>query len=241
MSGMIGLLIRTALMAGSGTGPAPSPAKKQANTMRARALDTAVAHFAAAGFNKPALDEIARAASVGTDDVVALFGNEGELRQTCDDYVLGALVGWAHQKATLAGMSDVMRSYTADPGSYRTKIDYLGRVVAENAPPAERFFEVLVDESETIIRAGIRDGTMRPSDDPRALAALIAATVLGLVTMAPHIERTLGLGPLQQQMLLHLAVPALELFTHGLYTDDAYLSLVRQAVSLLPPTDNDRP
>lgn len=240
VSGMIGLLIRTALMAGSGTGPAPSPAKKQANTMRARALDTAVAHFAAAGFNKPALDEIARAASVGTDDVVALFGNEGELRQTCDDYVLGALVGWAHQKATLAGMSDVMRSYTADPGSYRTKIDYLGRVVAENAPPAARFFEVLVDESETIIRAGIRDGNMRPSDDPRALAALIAATVLGLVTMAPHIERTLGLGPLQQQMLLHLAVPALELFTHGLYTDDAYLSLVRQAVSLLPPTDNDR-
>jgi hypothetical protein len=112
--------------------------------------------------------------------------------------------------------------------------------VAENAPAAARFIDVLVDESETIIRAGISDGTMRPSDDPRALAALIAATVLGLVTMAPHLERTLGLGPSQQQMLLHLAVPALELFTHGLYTDDSYLSLVREAVSFLPPTEHER-
>lgn len=208
--------------------------------MRVRVLDAAVAHFAAAGFSKPALDEIARAASVGTDDVVALFGNEDGLRRACDDYVLGALVGWAHQKATLAGMSDVMRSYVADPRSYRTKIDYLGRVVAENAPAAARFIDVLVDESETIIRAGISEGTMRPSDDPRALAALITATVLGLVTMAPHLERTLGLGPSQQQMLLHLAVPALELFTHGLYTGDSYLSLVREAVSFLPPTEHDR-
>lgn len=208
--------------------------------MRARVIDTAAAHFAAAGFSKPALDEVARAAGVGTDEVAALFGSEEGLRQACDNHVLGAMVGWARQKATLDGMSDVMRSYGANPDSYRTQIDYLGRVVAENVPAAARFFDVLVDESETIIRAGISDGTMRPSDDPRALAALIAATVLGLITMGPHIERSLGLGPSQQQMLLHLAVPALELFTHGLYTDDSYLSLVRQVVSLLPPTENDR-
>lgn len=70
--------------------------------MTGQVLDAAVAHFAAAGFNKPALDQIARAASVGTDDVVALFGNEDGLRQACDDFVLEALVGWARQKATLA-------------------------------------------------------------------------------------------------------------------------------------------
>jgi AcrR family transcriptional regulator len=105
------------MMAGSGTGRDPSPAENQENRMRVRVLDAADAHFVAAGFSKPALDEIVRAASVGTDDVVALFGNEDGLRRACDDYVLGALVGWAHQKATLAGMSDVMRSYVADPRS----------------------------------------------------------------------------------------------------------------------------
>jgi AcrR family transcriptional regulator len=203
--------------------------------MKARVLDAAVAHFASVGFSNPALDDVARAAGVGAADVAALFGNEDGLRVACDDHVLAALVGWAHQKATLAGMSDVMSSYMADPSSYATQIEYLGRVASENTPAAARYFDVLVDESEAIIRTGISDGTMRPSDDPRALAALVAATVLGLVTMAPHIERALGLGPSQQQMLFHLAVPALELFTHGLYTDDSYLSLVRQAVSFLPP------
>ncbi|WP_219816545.1 TetR/AcrR family transcriptional regulator [Arthrobacter sp. Y81] len=239
MGGLIRVLVGTAMM-GSVTGPTPLTPEKQKDGMRARVLDAAVAHFAAVGFSKPALDQITRAAGVDADDVAALFGSEDGLRRACDDHVLGALVGWAHQKATLAGMGDVMRSYTADPSSYRTQIDYLGRVMAENAPAAARFFDVLVDESETIIRTGISDGTMRPSDDPRALAALTAATVLGLLTMAPHIERALGLGESQQQMLFHLAVPALELFTHGLYTDDSYLSLVRRAVSFLPPTEHDR-
>ncbi|MGZ3433071.1 MAG: TetR/AcrR family transcriptional regulator, partial [Isosphaeraceae bacterium] len=162
------------------------------------------------------------------------FGNEEGLRQSCDDYVLQALVGWAHEKATLEGMREVMRSYQADPRSYQTQMGYLGRVVAGNTPAAARFIDVLVDESETIIRAGILDGTMRPSDDPRAQAVLIATTVLGLMTMAPHIERTLGLPASQQQMLLRLALPALEIYTHGLYTNDSYLTLVRDALSSPP-------
>lgn len=163
--------------------------------------------------------------------MVALFANEEGLRQACDDYVLQALVWSAHEKATLEGMSGLMRSYAADPRGYQSQMDYLGRVVAENTPAAARFIAVLVDESESIIRAGIADGTMRPSDDPRALAVLLATTVLGLLTMAPHVERTLGVPASQQQMLLRLAVPALEVYTHGLYTDDSYLMLVRQALS----------
>lgn len=130
-------------------------------------------------------------------------------------------------------MSEVMRSYVADPRRYQAQIGYLGRAVAENTPAAAHFIDVLVDESESIIRAGISDGTMRPSDDPRALAVLLATTMLGLVTMAPHAERTLGVPASQQQMLLRLAVPALEVYTHGLYTDDSYLRLVRDAVRSL--------
>ena len=37
-------------------------------------------------------------------------------------------------------------------------------------------------------------------------------------------------------MLLRLAMPALEVYTHGLYTDDSYLVLVREAVSALRST-----
>lgn len=44
----------------------------------------------------------------------------------------------------------------------------------------------------------------------------------------------------QQQMLLRLAVPALEVFSHGLYTDDLYLILVREAASALRPTSQER-
>ena len=237
---LIRLLIQSALMAGDRRGTPPLSGGQRDDGAKARVRDAAVAHFAAVGFSRPGLDEIARAAGVTTDDIVALFGNEAGLRQACDDYVLQALVGWAREKATLEGMSEVMRSYQADPGSYQAQLNYLGRVVAENTPAAARFIDVLVDESETIIRAGMMDGTMRPSDDPRGLAVLTATNVLGLITMAPHIERTLGLPASQQQMLLRLALPALELYTHGLYTSDSYLRLVRDAMSALQPPHSER-
>lgn len=241
MGGLIQVLVQTALMAGGGAETPPVTAENPDEGVRARALDAAIAHFSVVGFSKPGIDEIARATGVSTDDMVALFANEEGLRQACDDYVLQALVGWAREKATLEGMSEVMRSYVVDSRRYQTQLGYLGRVVAENRSAAARFIDVLVDESETIIRAGITDGTMRPSDDPRALAVLFATTALGLTTMAPHIERALGLpASQQQQMLLRLAVPALEIYTHGLYTSDSYLTLVREAVSAVQPRQHDR-
>ncbi len=234
---LMGWLMQWALLAGGdeGTPPPPPPGGQRDDGAKVRVRDAAVAHFASAGFNRPGLDEIARAAAVTADDIMALFGSEEGLRQACDEYVLQALVGWAHEKATLEGMRQVMMSYQADPGSYQAQISYLGRAVAENTPAAARLVDVLVDESESIIRDNIRDGTMRPSDDPRALAVLIATTVLGVVTMAPHIERALGLPASQQQMLLRLALPALEIYTHGLYTNDAYLTLVRDALAGFHP------
>lgn len=238
---LIRLLVQTTSMAAGGTSAPPAAGEKPDEGARARILNTAVAHYATEGFSKPAFEKIARSSGVSSDDTLVLFGSEEGLRLACDDYVLRALVGWAHEKATLEGMSEVMRSYMADPSGYQGQIGYLGHVVAENTPAAERFTDVLVDESESIIRAGILEGIMRPSEDPRALAVLLVTTVLGLVTMAPHIERTLGVPASQQQMLLRLAVPALEVYTHGLYTDDSYLRLVREAVSALRPTQYDGP
>lgn len=68
-----------------------------------RVLDTAVAHFSAAGFSNPAFGQVARAAHISAEDMVGLFENEGTLRQACDEYVLRSLVGWAHEKPRWRG------------------------------------------------------------------------------------------------------------------------------------------
>lgn len=230
MGMVIRFLSKTSLMTGEETGDRTVPAAKSDVGVRARILDSAVSHFAAAGFSRPGLDEIARAAGVTPEEIVGLYGNEEGLRHECDDQVLNALVGWAREKATLEGMKEVMLAYQADPASFQAQMGYLGRAVAEDTAAAARFIDTLVEESEAIIRAGIADGSMRPSDDPRALAVLLATTVLGMLTMAPHMERALGLPPgSQQQMLLRLALPATEMYTRGLYVDDSYLNLVRSA------------
>ncbi|MFC5130345.1 hypothetical protein [Paeniglutamicibacter kerguelensis] len=240
---MIRLLTQMALMVGNGPDSAPSMDEKPQEDIKASILKSGIAHFATEGFSKPSLDEIAHAAGVNASDVVELFENRDGLRQACDESVLQTLVRWAHEKATLEGMNEVMHSYMVDPGSYQMQMSYLGRVVRENGSVAARFVDVLVDESEAIIKASIIDGIMRPSDDPRALAVLVATTALGMIIMAPHIERILGLPASQQQMLRRLAMPALELYTYGLYTNDSYLKLVREAISTLnvPPQDSQIP
>lgn len=163
----------------------PVTGEKPNESVKGRVLDTTIEYYSNHGFSRPGIDEIARAAGLSAEDVTSHFASEERLRQACDESVLRSVVGWAREKATLEGMSDVMRSYLADSRSYQMHLDYLGRVVAEDTPAAERFIdvlvdesEVLVDESETTIRAGIMDGTMRSSDDPRALAVFIAATAL---------------------------------------------------------------
>lgn len=200
------------------------------DTAQQRIRDAAIRHYAAEGFSKPGLQAIAEAALVGPDVMASCFAGEAELRGACDEFVLQTLVGWARIKATVSGLQEIMGTYMADPDAYQVLIDYLGRSVAENTEGAAKFVDVLVDETESILKAGADDGTMRPSSDPRAMAVLVTVSVLAFAMMMPHIERSLDSHGTRLQVMMRLALPALELYTHGLYADEAFLNTVRDAL-----------
>jgi hypothetical protein len=88
---------------------------------------------------------------------------------------------------------------------------------------------MLVDEAEAIHRAGVADGTMHPSSDPRALAVLNVLTSLSVLTMAPALTRSLGHESFGPEVLHRMALPTLELYTRGLYTDDTPLKAAQDA------------
>jgi AcrR family transcriptional regulator len=189
-------------------------------TAKARIRNAAVACFARDGFQKANLRGIATAAGVSEALVFHHFGSKDGLRVACDDYVLDLLVGRARTAGRPTEMQDLLGTYLSNPKEYRLQVQYMARAIQDDAPAASRFVDTMVEESEAIFRTGAAEGTMRPSSDPRALAVLNLVVSLGLLTMPPPLTRALGYEDFGPDMLQRMTVPILELYTHGIYTDD---------------------
>jgi AcrR family transcriptional regulator len=198
-------------------------------TAQAKIRNAAVAHFARDGFGKTNLRAVAATAGVSAGLVIHHFGSKEGLRAACDEYVLRILLQRARDEARPGGMGDVLRDYLSAPDDYRLQVRYMVRAIEEDSPAAATFVNLLVDESEAIHRAGVSDGTMHPSSDPRALAVLNVLTSLSVLTMAPALARSLGHESFGPEVLHRMALPTLELYTRGLYTDDTPLKAAQDA------------
>lgn len=201
-------------------------------TAQAKIRNAAIARFATVGFSNTNLRAIAADAGVSASLVIHHFGSKEKLRAVCDDYVLGALVTRARNESDLAGMRETVSDYLANSAEYDLELQYMARAIAEDSPAASRFATSMVDESEAVLRAGMADGSMRPSSDPRALAVLTVMTSLAMLTMPAEIARTLGPEFTMKSAMTRIALPVLEVYTHGLYTDD---TLLRSLADLLEP------
>ncbi|MEU0572433.1 TetR family transcriptional regulator [Nonomuraea sp. NPDC005983] len=198
-------------------------------TAQAKIRNAAIAHFARDGFQKTNLRAIAATAGVSAGLVIHHFGSKDKLRSACDDHVLRTLVRRARDDARPAGMQDVLREFMSNPEEYRLQVQYMVRAIEEDTPAAATFVDTMVDESEEILRAGIADGSMRPSSDVRALAVLNVLISLATLNMAPPLARALGHERFGPEVLRRMVLPTLELYTHGMYADDAPLKAAQAA------------
>lgn len=196
-------------------------------TATARIRNAAIELFARDGFAKTNLRAIAAAAGVSAGLVIHHFGSKDGLRAACDEFVLEVLT----RRGREAGQPDLLREYLADPDGYLVQVQYMTRAMAADSPAAQAFVERIVDEAATVHRAGVEAGSMRESSDPRALAVLNVLISLGTLTMPPALARTLGQEKFGPDVLRRLAKPTLELYTHGLYTNDTALKAASEEMS----------
>jgi phosphohistidine swiveling domain-containing protein len=117
---------------------------------------------------------------------------------------------------------------------YQLHVQYMARAIQEDAPAASTFVDAMVEESEAIFGARAAAGTRRPSSDPRALAVLNLLLGLAVPTMAPPLTRSLGYQRLGPDVLRRIAVPSFDLYTHGLYTDNALPQTTQDAEAAAP-------
>ncbi|MBM7504450.1 TetR family transcriptional regulator [Agromyces aurantiacus] len=203
-------------------------------TTRARIRDAAVARFGAQGFDRTSIRQIAADAGVSAGLVIHHFGSKDGLRRACDDWLVDRMIG---EKRRLDGpaVSATIREWLDDPSRFRDYLDYVAMMLADGTPGGARLFDVLLGQTREMLEAGVADGSMHPSGDPDTRALLITVYGIAPLILRDHVARALG-APLDSAAALRrMTMPAIELHTHGLYTDSRMLDAARAALADTEP------
>lgn len=217
----------------------PGPSRTPSDlTTRARIRDAAIAVFGAQGFDA-SVRTIATEAAVSPGLVIHHFGSKDKLRAVCDEHVT-ALIGQAKQESVGPRAASTLLSQLAVMDEYAWLLGYVMQSFSRGGPLAGHLFEMMAADAEGYIAEGVRQGTIRESVDPPARARFLANTAIGSMMLMMSLEQP---GPgadwaqLMQRWSQEFMLPALELYTHGLFTDDSVLQTYLDHVAGTPATD----
>ncbi|MFE4196616.1 TetR family transcriptional regulator [Paenarthrobacter sp. NPDC056912] len=214
-------------------------------TTRARIRDAAIGLFGRDGFSRATIRAVATAAGVSPGLVIHHFGSKAGLREACDHHVLAQTATQGREKTDPGSTRQLIQDYLNHPDQYADEIAYIRRSLGDESEAGDAFFDTVVGQTQDIINAGIAAGTIRDVDDVRTTAVVIASNSLSMLMLGRHLSRALdayvpephGIGP---DLLRQLTLPALEIYTHGFYTDSRFLEAARDALRNNSSTNKGR-
>jgi len=198
-------------------------------TTRARIRDAAIRVFGEQGFGA-GVRAVAATAGVSPGLVNHHFGSKQGLRAVCDDHVLAVIVTEKREVLTAAGPARMLFSLSRIE-RYAPLVAYLVRSFQAGGELAVSLFEHMVAGVESYLEDAVAQGRVRPSRDPRARARYLAMRSLGstllFLQMRVDADGSVDYGRAITDLTDEVMLPALELYTEGLFTDptmlDAYI------------------
>ncbi|MGC7101251.1 TetR family transcriptional regulator [Amycolatopsis lurida] len=190
---------------------------------RTRIRDTALERFGRDGVNRVTIRAIAADAGVSPALVVHHFGSMEGLRRECDAYVVASIRGDGGDEleAAAAGQARGLSRMLDAAAPVRR---YLARAFLDGSPEAAALFDEIVDLTSAWLTEGEREGRVRPTGHPRARAAIYVTWLLAPLAFDEHLTRVLGVEDLHDtDATLRFSRVALEMFTHGIFTDERAL------------------
>lgn len=195
-------------------------------TARARIRDAAITRFAADGIAATSVRAIATEAEVSPALVIHHFGSKDALRHACDEYV-SSFIRDRKFEAMAAGPAFDPLAAMRSAATHVPLTRYLARSLSDGSPQVAALIDEMVDDAADYMQEGVRAGTLRPTAHPYGRAAVVTLWSLGLLVLHEHLERLLGVDLTRDPSSLtdtreYAAYigPVLEMFTHGLITDD---------------------
>lgn len=204
-----------------------------------RIRDAAITRFGRDGFGV-GLRGVAADAGVTAGLVVHHFGSKDGLRRACDEHVL-AFIRAEKLKATTTGTASMLLAQLAEIEQFAPMIRYLLRSLQAGGALATELVGHMMADAQEYLAAGVAAGVIRPSRDPDARTRFLAYQNIGglLLWASMHLDdHPDDFGAAFRRYVDDITLPALELFSQGLFVDrsmlDDYLMYVPD-----PPSGND--
>jgi AcrR family transcriptional regulator len=201
----------------------PESGSRDDRTARARIRDSAIDVIADVGLAEATVRRIAAAADVSPGLVIHHFGSMDGLRRSCDEHVAATIKHYKDNALSSGPGLDVLGAIrTAEFGSM---IGYLAEVLTENSPVVARLVDDMIGDAEEYLEHGVASGILRPTDDPRGRAVILAMWSLGALVLHRHLARHIGIDLTDPDLasaprFVDYVRPVMELMGSGIYTED---------------------
>lgn len=196
-------------------------------TARARIRDSAIVYFGRHGFSSATVRAIATDAGVSPALVLHHFGSKDGLRAACDAHVTAQIDQAMTDASSHLSSADVLAQLAQKP-DLAPLASYLATALLEGGEFADRLFERIVSDTEAYQRSAVAAGVARPADDERLRAEMLTVFSLGAQLLARYVLPPGAPAETASTAVAErLALPVLELFTHGFYTTSEYLDAYR--------------
>jgi AcrR family transcriptional regulator len=199
-------------------------------TTRARIRNAAIEAIGAHGFERASMRMIAEGAGVSPALVVHHFGDKNALRAACDAHVVAM---FTVERGDGPGNSPTIESIQAamsDLDAYGPALDYLARMLSDDSAATDALFDGILRGTSAMVAEQTAAGIMRPTSDPDGTALLLTVFGLAPLVLRRQFARAVGEEELTPAGLARITVPLLEMFTHGLYSDDSILRATKAAM-----------
>ncbi len=209
-----------------------------APSARDRIRDAALVLFATRGVAATPVRAVAEHAGVSTALVMHHFGSKDNLRVACDEHV-AATVREQKNASVSTGADPLAALRAAEQGP--PLLRYLARTLIDGSPHVATLVDEMAADAQAYTEAAVDAGICTPSDLPRERAVVLTLWSLGALVLHEHLDRLLGVDitgdPAQMGAY---AVPATELLSRGVITED-YYRRVREGFAALPSRQRDEP
>lgn len=192
-------------------------------TTAARIRDAALRLFAAHGFDRTSVRQIAAEAGVPVGLVNYHFGSKDGLRDAVDDWVIER-IGDEKMIVMAGGSLPAMQAFLAEHPEMQPMLDYLVMSLRTGGRTAAHIFDRMLAVTHDVLDTGAEAGFMREYSDRAAIAVLLVSYGIGASLMGDQIARHLG-GErlLDPHVYERYGRASVEMFTRPLFTDDRFL------------------
>ncbi|GGA61098.1 TetR family transcriptional regulator [Pseudoclavibacter endophyticus] len=208
-------------------------------TMRARIRDAAIDRFGRSGFDA-SVRAIAADAGVSAASVIKHYGSKEALRESCDQHVFAVIR--ASKTEAMQQSPGGMLAQLGHIAEYRPVVLYAFRAILAGGEASGTFLDHMIADAREYVAEAVERGVARPSRDEAARARFLVSMSLGaaLLEFSRTREGEAETDAWWEQLMAKIALPALEIFTEGFFTDNTLLEAYLEYVSD-PPGETPTP